>query len=192
VFEEDSGPCIWNCREDGKIEMTAQFAQEMGKKRQDTFYFDQAFEGSDNRQLYENSVRPAIREAMLHGVSTTVFAYGQTASGKTYAMMGFEDEPGIIPQAIDEVFHLIRESDKEFLLRVSYMEIYNETIRDLLNPEQKDLRIHENRHVVYVHVAGCVCISFKRRNCHFPQTSDEDNPERRDESSYKHHRLQSH
>jgi hypothetical protein len=169
--------------------MTAQFAQEMGKKRQDTFYFDQAFEGSDNRQLYENSVRPAIREAMLNGVSTTVFAYGQTASGKTYAMMGYEDEPGIIPQAIDEVFQLIRESDKEFLLRVSYMEIYNETIRDLLNPEQKDLRIHENRHVCNVNVARGICVSSTRRNRDIPKTSDEDCPKGRDESPHEHHRL---
>ncbi|ORY31524.1 kinesin-domain-containing protein [Rhizoclosmatium globosum] len=82
----------------------------------------------------------------MEGINGTVFAYGQTASGKTYTMMGQEDQPGIIPQAIDDVFAYIREVfDREYLLRVSYLEIYNETIRDLLNPQQQDLRIHEDR-----------------------------------------------
>lgn len=108
---------------------------------------DSAFQGSDNKSLFETAVKPAIIETM-QGISTTVFAYGQTASGKTYAMMGYDDQPGIIPQAIDEVFHFIREqpSDQEYLLRVSYLEIYNETIRDLLDPDQRDIRIHENTH----------------------------------------------
>ncbi|KAI9332105.1 P-loop containing nucleoside triphosphate hydrolase protein [Obelidium mucronatum] len=76
----------------------------------------------------------------MEGINGTVFAYGQTASGKTYSMMGVDDQPGIIPQAIDD-----QTDDREYLLRVSYMEIYNETIRDLLNPTQQDLRIHEDR-----------------------------------------------
>ena len=61
-------------------------------------------------------------------------------------MMGFEEQPGIIPQAVDDVFHYIREqsNDREYLLRVSYLEIYNETIRDLLSPEQRDLRLHDH------------------------------------------------
>ncbi|KAJ1547142.1 hypothetical protein HK405_006564 [Cladochytrium tenue] len=83
----------------------------------------------------------------MEGMNGTVFAYGQTASGKTYSMMGVDEQPGVIPQAIDDVFSYIREQtdDREYLLRVSYLEIYNETIRDLLTPEQTDLRIHEDR-----------------------------------------------
>ncbi|RKP21052.1 P-loop containing nucleoside triphosphate hydrolase protein, partial [Rozella allomycis CSF55] len=74
-------------------------------------------------------------------------AYGQTASGKSYTMSGHQTEPGVIPRAIDQVFRLIEESneDKEYLLRVSFLEIYNETIRDLLAPEQRDIRICEDR-----------------------------------------------
>jgi hypothetical protein len=151
VFEEDVGSTIWNCDRKGKIEIDKLFALEVGRKGSDSFYFDQTYEGSDNQILYEKSVKSFIKDAIVKGVSTTVFAYGQTNSGKTYSMMGFDDEPGIIPQSIDDVFNYIRESEdgKEYLLRVSYLEIYNETIRDLLNPEQKDLRIHENRHVCF-------------------------------------------
>ena len=75
----------------------------------------------------------------------TLFAYGQTSSGKTYTMSGTEDSPGIIPYALDEVFNFISKSqNREFLLRVSYMEIYNETITDLLNPKSTNLKIREN------------------------------------------------
>ncbi|KAG8134457.1 hypothetical protein E2320_007579 [Naja naja] len=63
----------------------------------------------------------------------TIFAYGQTASGKTYTILGTKDGPGILPMAINDVFNTIcRIPDREFLLRVSYMEIHNETIQDLL------------------------------------------------------------
>ncbi|KAI8097366.1 kinesin motor domain-containing protein [Halteromyces radiatus] len=61
-------------------------------------------------------------------------------------MMGTESEPGIIPRAVDEVFAYIKMAmNNEFLLRVSYLEIYNETIRDLLAPENDNLKIHENK-----------------------------------------------
>ncbi|KXS19741.1 kinesin-domain-containing protein [Gonapodya prolifera JEL478] len=81
----------------------------------------------------------------MEGYHVTVFAYGQTASGKTYTMA--KDQPGVIPQAVDDVFDHIRRAseNQEFLLRVSYMEIYNEQIKDLLNPETVDLKILEDR-----------------------------------------------
>ncbi|KAJ3379042.1 NADH-ubiquinone oxidoreductase chain 1 [Entophlyctis sp. JEL0112] len=96
--------------------------------------------GSDNKDLYDMTAQNTVWAAM-EGMNGTVFAYGQTASGKTYTMMGTEEQPGVIPQAIDDVFSYIREQteEREYLLRV------NETIRDLLNPSQQDLRIHEDR-----------------------------------------------
>ena len=80
----------------------------------------------------------------------TVFAYGQTSSGKTFTMMGTQENPGVIPQAIRDVFAYIQKTKdkREFLLRVAYLEIYNEQIRDLLQPENRDLRIHEDKHVI--------------------------------------------
>ncbi|XP_018861766.1 centromere-associated protein E [Parus major] len=111
------------------------------------FSYDRVFHSSDNtQQLYDGVAVPIIRSA-VRGYNGTIFAYGQTASGKTYTMMGNEDSMGIIPKAIQHVFKIICEiPDREFLLRVSYMEIYNETITDLLcdNRKKKPLGIRED------------------------------------------------
>ncbi|KAJ3280331.1 hypothetical protein HK104_000746, partial [Borealophlyctis nickersoniae] len=137
---------IWEPDEDAnKISLSLDYAERYRKNLAE-FYYDVVQTGSDNKSLYEHSARDVIHSAM-EGLNGTVFAYGQTASGKTYSMMGIEEQPGIIPQAVDDVFNYIREQneDREYLLRVSYMEIYNESIRDLLAPDQMDLRIHEDR-----------------------------------------------
>ncbi|XP_050751995.1 centromere-associated protein E [Gymnogyps californianus] len=111
------------------------------------FSYDRVFHSSDNtQQLYEGVAVPIIQSA-VQGYNGTIFAYGQTASGKTYTMMGNEDSVGIIPKAIQHVFKVICEiPDREFLLRVSYMEIYNETITDLLCDirKKKPLGIRED------------------------------------------------
>ncbi|NWI17167.1 CENPE protein, partial [Crypturellus soui] len=97
------------------------------------FNYDRVFDSSDNtEELYEGVAVPIVQSA-VQGYNGTIFAYGQTASGKTYTMMGNDNSMGVIPKAIQHVFKIICESpDREFLLRVSYMEIYNETITDLL------------------------------------------------------------
>ncbi|XP_053922333.1 centromere-associated protein E isoform X2 [Cuculus canorus] len=111
------------------------------------FSYDRVFHSSDNtQQLYEGVAVPIIQSA-VQGYNGTIFAYGQTASGKTYTMMGSEDSAGIIPRAVQHVFKIICEiPDREFLLRVSYMEIYNETITDLLcdTRKKKPLAIRED------------------------------------------------
>jgi centromeric protein E len=81
----------------------------------------------------------------MEGVNGTVFAYGVTSSGKTHTMHGDQKSPGIIPLAIKDVFSIIQETpDREFLLRVSYLEIYNEVINDLLDPLGQNLRVRED------------------------------------------------
>lgn len=70
----------------------------------------------------------------MEGYHGTVFAYGMTGTGKTYSMQGTATSPGVIPLAITDIFSFIRETpQREFLLRVSYLEIYNEKIHDLLS-----------------------------------------------------------
>ncbi|GAA5871223.1 hypothetical protein JCM1840_000153 [Sporobolomyces johnsonii] len=85
--------------------------------------------------LYDAKIRPVV-QAALGGFNGTVFAYGQTASGKTHTMMGSPSEPGIIPLAIDELFTSIHKQNthRTYSLRVSFLEIYNEHLRDLLAP----------------------------------------------------------
>lgn len=71
----------------------------------------------------------------MEGYHGTVFAYGMTGTGKTFSMQGTATNPGVIPLAITDIFSYIRETPhREFLLRVSYLEIYNEKIHDLLSP----------------------------------------------------------
>ncbi|XP_069834500.1 centromere-associated protein E isoform X4 [Dendropsophus ebraccatus] len=117
-----------------------------------SFHFDRVFHSHETTsQVYQEVAVPIIHSA-LEGYNGTIFAYGQTSSGKTYTMMGTPVNLGIIPQAVDEIFRIIQEiPNREFLLRVSYMEIYNETVTDLLcdGKKKKPLEIREdiNRNV---------------------------------------------
>ncbi|KAG0016895.1 hypothetical protein BGZ82_000914 [Podila clonocystis] len=135
---------VWALHEGSRITYADEYSM-AGRRAAVEYAYDHALTGSDNEVIYNTSVKSLVRSAM-EGYNGTVFAYGQTSSGKTYTMSGTQQEPGITPRAVDDIFKHIREnSDREFLLRVSYLEIYNESIRDLLSPEAIDLRIHEDR-----------------------------------------------
>ena len=90
---------------------------------------------------------------MLEGYNSTIFAYGQTGTGKTYTMEGFtynstDSERGIIPRSIDEIFKYIdnqANSKLKFMVRASYLQIYNENISDLLKTENTNLVIREDK-----------------------------------------------
>ncbi|KAK1288900.1 Kinesin-like protein NACK2 [Acorus calamus] len=100
------------------------------------------------RHVYDVAAQHVVSGAM-QGINGTVFAYGVTSSGKTHTMHGEQKSPGIIPLAIKDVFGLIQEAcDREFLLRVSYLEIYNEVINDLLDPAGQNLRIREDAQTI--------------------------------------------
>ncbi|KAI3897684.1 hypothetical protein MKX03_019187 [Papaver bracteatum] len=109
------------------------------------FEFDHIFKAEcKTSEVYELRTRGLV-SAAVRGFNGTVFAYGQTNSGKTHTMRGSASEPGVIPLAVHDLFHTIQEDmDREFLLRMSYMEIYNEEINDLLAPEHRKLQIHES------------------------------------------------
>jgi centromeric protein E len=113
-----------------------------------SYTFDHVFGyNSKNVDIYEVHTKDVI-EAAVNGFNGTVFAYGQTSSGKTYTMQGSQEDLGIIRLSVYNVFKNIQSiSDREFLIRVSYMEIYNEEINDLLAPENKKLQVHENLEV---------------------------------------------
>ncbi|CAH8386057.1 unnamed protein product [Eruca vesicaria subsp. sativa] len=110
-----------------------------------SYAFDHVFdERSTNACVYELLTKEII-EAAVEGFNGTAFAYGQTSSGKTFTMTGSETDPGIIRRSVRDVFERIQMiSDREFLIRVSYMEIYNEEINDLLAVENQRLQIHEH------------------------------------------------
>lgn len=87
----------------------------------------------NNSRVYDHIAKRLVRRVM-EGYHGTVFAYGMTGTGKTFSMQGTQSSPGVIPLAITDIFSYIRETpSREFLLRVSYLEIYNEKIHDLLS-----------------------------------------------------------
>lgn len=139
------GPAeVWAVQENSRIGYADDYSMRERRTAVD-YTYDHALTGSDNEGIYSTSVKGLVQSAM-EGYNGTVFAYGQTSSGKTYTMSGTSSQPGITPRAVEDVFKYIREnSEREFLLRVSYLEIYNECIRDLLSPEAIDLKIHEDR-----------------------------------------------
>ncbi|XP_014207511.1 kinesin-related protein 4 [Copidosoma floridanum] len=110
-----------------------------------SFQFDHIFDPKKtNVDVFETVVRPIV-DAAVKGFNGTVFAYGQTSSGKTHTMLGTLDEPGVTPLAIDRMFDAITETcGREFLLRVSYLEIYNEKVNDLLDTSGMDLKLRED------------------------------------------------
>jgi len=102
------------------------------------------------RHVYDVAAQHVISGAM-EGVNGTIFAYGVTSSGKTHTMHGDQRSPGIIPLAVKDAFSIIQETpNREFLLRVSYLEIYNEVVNDLLNPAGQNLRIREDPQGTFV------------------------------------------
>ncbi|KAJ9537874.1 hypothetical protein OSB04_030607 [Centaurea solstitialis] len=142
-----------------------------------SYAFDRVFGSSAvTQEVYDVAARPVVKAAM-EGVNGTVFAYGVTSSGKTHTMHGDCNSPGIIPLAIKDVFSIIQDPchvefiinvlslslscnqifkftfqmpGREFLLRVSYLEIYNEVINDLLDPTGQNLRVREDAQGTYV------------------------------------------
>ncbi|XP_031443586.1 kinesin-like protein KIF7 isoform X1 [Phasianus colchicus] len=109
-------------------------------------------EAAGQEAVYGACVRPLLR-AFFQGFNATVFAYGQTGSGKTYTIGEAsvasinEDEQGIIPRAMAETFQLIDENDLiDYTVRVSYLEVYKEEFRDLLQVDtaSKDIQIRED------------------------------------------------
>lgn len=94
--------------------------------------------------VYDNAVKEIIGSSMS-GFNSTIFAYGQTSSGKTHTMYGSDLEPGIINLAVKSMFEKVKgDTQREYLIRVSFLEIYNEVLRDLLEPAKTNLKIHEN------------------------------------------------
>ncbi|KAI0657337.1 kinesin-domain-containing protein [Cubamyces menziesii] len=115
------------------IKLQQQYTKSAAATPQD-FRFDEILTGSENKPVYNAVARSHVCAAM-DGFNAVIFAYGQTASGKTFTLSGDEDQPGIIPRAMKDVFAYIRRTpNREYLLRCSYLEIYNETIHDLLAP----------------------------------------------------------
>lgn len=104
------------------------------------FTFDSVYDwNSKQLDLYDETFRPLV-DSVLQGFNGTIFAYGQTGTGKTYTMEGVRNDPerrGVIPNSFEHIFtHISRSQNQQYLVRASYLEIYQEEIRDLLSKDQ--------------------------------------------------------
>jgi len=117
------------------------------------FTFDNIFDtDSTQKEVYEHTAKPAVL-SILEGYNSTIFAYGQTGTGKTFTMEGFtysntDEKRGIIPRSIEEIFNYIESysnNNAKFMVRASYLQIYNEAVSDLLKAERVNLNIREDK-----------------------------------------------
>ncbi|XP_072455214.1 kinesin-like protein KIF22 isoform X3 [Notamacropus eugenii] len=120
-------------------------SQETLKYQFDAFYG----ETSTQQDIYVGFVHPILRH-LMNGQNASVLAYGPTGAGKTYTMLGSPEQPGIIPRALKDLLQLTREEGAEgrpwaFTVSMSYLEIYQEKVLDLLAPASGDLVIREDR-----------------------------------------------
>ncbi|XP_062518354.1 kinesin heavy chain-like [Corticium candelabrum] len=120
------------------------------------FQFDRVFDTATKQvEVYEEAAKHIVQD-VLSGYNGTIFAYGQTSSGKTHTMEGIITDPemqGIVPRIVDGIFQYIFTMDEnlEFHIKVALFEIYMEKIRDLLDVNKINLAIHEDKnHVPYV------------------------------------------
>lgn len=118
-----------------------------------TYYFDKVFSpAADQAIIYEDVVAPILSE-MMTGFNCTIFAYGQTGTGKTYTMSGdmtdtyglLSDAAGIIPRVLYSLFQKLESDEVECSVKCSFIELYNEELRDLLSPDDAvKLKIYDD------------------------------------------------
>lgn len=123
------------------------------------FFFDDAFDQESSQQsVYEATAKPFI-DRLFTGHSLSIFAYGATGCGKTHTTFGTDDDPGIVVRTIGDIFNRARQSNSESRTRISlsYLEIYNEQIRDLLplDDQVRELTLREEggKEIVVINLA---------------------------------------
>ncbi|XP_072548600.1 kinesin-like protein KIF13A isoform X2 [Salminus brasiliensis] len=133
-------------------------AKENSRKQPKVFAFDHCFWSMDEanvpkyagQEVVFKCLGEGILENAFQGYNACIFAYGQTGSGKSYSMMGSVDQPGLIPRLCCSLFERVGREGNEthtFKVEVSYMEIYNEKVRDLLDPKgnRQSLKVREHK-----------------------------------------------
>ncbi|XP_068144651.1 kinesin heavy chain [Drosophila tropicalis] len=117
------------------------------------YLFDKVFKPNASQEKVYNEAAKSIVSDVLAGYNGTIFAYGQTSSGKTHTMegvIGDSVKQGIIPRIVNDIFNHIyaMEVNLEFHIKVSYYEIYMDKIRDLLDVSKVNLSVHEDKNRV--------------------------------------------
>ncbi|XP_072798135.1 kinesin-like protein KIF19 [Vicugna pacos] len=116
------------------------------QSREKTFIFDTVFDQQASQEEVYRATTQHLVEGVISGYNATVFAYGPSGAGKTHTMLGTDAEPGIYLQTLTHLFRAIEETrdSADCSVSMSYLEIYNEAIRDLLNPSSGFLDLRED------------------------------------------------
>ena len=143
----------------------------MNKRTNEIFQYDKVFsDDMGTQEIFDSQIKDIVQAAM-NGINQTVFAYGQTSSGKTHTMKGCpkagkgqdasRDDMGIIPLSVMEIFRMCKQEGtkregggdqvmengkaaRQYSISVSYLEIYNECVNDLIEPANKNLEVRES------------------------------------------------
>jgi centromeric protein E len=136
--QQENVKMAWNIEKTGAMTTLIQKGSVRKAEGRTVFHFDQAFdEDVQTPIVYKSIARPMVK-SVLNGKHATIFAYGQTGSGKTFTMQGDGQKVGIIQLVTSDLFRYMRKGEakkREFGIKVSYFEIYNEKIRDLLSDD---------------------------------------------------------
>ncbi|ORY29191.1 kinesin-domain-containing protein [Neocallimastix californiae] len=152
--------CLQYIPDSNQIEVNKEYGTENFKRY---FSFDYIFGPSTTQETIYNQLCPPLINHFLDGINITVFAYGQTGTGKTYTMgsetssLNPEESIGIIPRVIQGLYNGIEQKKKEnneieYVVKITFIEIYQEQLRDLLHPDtlSKDINIWENNNCITV------------------------------------------
>ncbi|CAO2839605.1 unnamed protein product [Amaranthus hypochondriacus] len=167
--EQSSNPSIGvTCNE---LKREVNVSQSTANKQVDRiFTFDKVFgPKAQQKTIYDQAIAPMVRD-VLDGYNCTIFAYGQTGTGKTYTMEGVMKpkandviaEAGVIPRAVRHIFELLEAQNADYSMKVSFLELYNEEITDLLTNEDSYTKFFDDKQKKCVSLMedgrGCVII----------------------------------
>lgn len=151
--EKGRAMCGWQYIDETSLEIST---VDNGKKLRHDFSFDQVFHPQSSQRDVFELVSPLIQSA-FDGYNVCIFAYGQTGSGKTFTMEGTSSQMGIIPNTVDLLYTSVenyKHMGWSYTISVTFLEIYNEVLYDLLSNEQKELDIRmvnpKTPHEIYV------------------------------------------
>ena len=117
------------------------------------FSFDKVYSNNSNSQIIYKEMCRDVTKSVINGFNCSIFMYGQTTSGKTFTMLGSPNSPGVLPCALRDVFNYINSPEKKnfiFNVYVSYLEIYNENIHDLLTDSNYLKLVEDSKYGVIV------------------------------------------
>ncbi|KAM9816760.1 kinesin-like protein KIF22 [Neosynchiropus ocellatus] len=168
--EKGEGPCVRGLDSQNLEIVNWRNATETVKYHFDVYHGEQ----TTQLQVFLASVKPILPH-ILTGQNASVFAYGPTGAGKTHTMLGSAQQPGVIPRAVREVFNLVKVKEEEeedgwdYSIGMSYLEIYNEKVLDLLAPGSQDLPIREDKdkNILIPGLTHTVLASFADFDKHF-------------------------